>query len=198
MAMTADGPGPASSPRSALRRQLLSRRDAFAASDAFAAAEEALAGHLRRVLRDLEPTCLGAYWAVRGEFNVTRILAADAGLQVSQVPLALPASRRAPREMQFRLWDGRSPAARDDWGIPTADGPPVVPDVVLVPCVGHTPSALRVGYGGGYFDRWLAAHRHVVAVGVGWSGGAVDDREFAAEPHDVPLALVVTEDGVVA
>ena len=180
--------------RAALRERLLRRRDAFVVGSGFAAAERALAGHLRAVLDALEPARLGLYWAVRGDFNAARALQAPPPLPV---PLALPMSRRVPCEMHFRAWDGAPPTAVDDWGIACADGPVVVPDVVLVPCVGYTRSGWRLGYGGGYFDRWLAAHPHATAVGVAWSVGEIAAADFAAEPHDVALALVVNEAGVV-
>jgi 5,10-methenyltetrahydrofolate synthetase len=71
-----------------------------------------------------------------------------------------------------------------------------VPDVVVVPCVGFTEACHRLGYGGGYYDRWLAEHRQVTAVGVAWSFAEVDLVTFAAQPHDIPLTLIVTERGV--
>ncbi len=98
--------------------------------------------------------------------------------------------------MEFRRWDGAHPALADECGIPSSDGAPVEPDVVVVPCVGFTPAGHRLGYGGGYYDRWLAAHRHVVAVGVAWSFAEVDLATFAARPHDIPLAFVVSEHGI--
>ena len=73
-----------------------------------------------------------------------------------------------------------------------------MPDVVLAPCVGYTASGYRLGYGGGYFDRWLAAHPHVTAVGVAWALGEIAEAQLAPAPHDMPLMLVVTERGVVA
>ena len=60
----------------------------------------------------------------------------------------------------------------------SSDGAAVVPDVVVVPCVGFTAAGHRLGYGGGYYDRWLAAHRHVVAVGVAWSFAEIDARDL--------------------
>jgi 5-formyltetrahydrofolate cyclo-ligase len=68
---------------------------------------------------------------------------------------------------------------------------------VLVPCVGFTAAGYRLGYGGGYFDRWLALHSHVTTVGVAWASAQLDDATFVPEAHDLPLALVVTERGVV-
>lgn len=73
----------------------------------------------------------------------------------------------------------------------------VVPDVVVVPCLGYTKSGFRLGYGGGYYDRWLAAHPHVTAIGVAWSACEIDEAEFVLEAHDLALTIVMTERGVV-
>ena len=181
--------------RRALRARLLADRDAFVASTAFAAAQDALACHLRAALAPLEPACLGLYWAMRSEFNAAVALVADAAFD--EVERALPFARREPRAMEYRGWDGDAPTVVDECGIASASGAAVVPDVVVVPCVGFTAAGHRLGHGGGYYDRWLAAHGHVVAIGVAWSFAQVDLDVFAARPHDVPLALIVTEEGVV-
>jgi 5-formyltetrahydrofolate cyclo-ligase len=181
--------------RQELRSRLLGERMQFAAGAAAADAASALARVLRAVVADLEPQCLGLYWPHRAEFNAPAALLDDAGLRKSA--LALPFARRVPLEMEYRLWNGHEPKLLDECGIPAADGASVVPDVVLVPCVGYTESGLRLGYGGGYFDRWLGAHPQVCAVGVAWSAARLDDAELVALPHDVRLALIVTERGPV-
>ncbi len=99
--------------------------------------------------------------------------------------------------MTFRRWDGTAPRLADECGIGASDGAEVVPDVLLVPCVGFTEAGHRLGYGGGYYDRWLAAHPGATAIGVAWSFSRIDPATFAAEPHDVALTLVVTEHGAV-
>lgn len=181
--------------RPTLRQRLLESREQFVLSEHGRGAQEALAGHLLEVLATLEPDCLGTYWPVRSEFNAG-LLRRDDKVTTS-FSLALPFAQREPRQMHYRLWDGQEPSLRDECGIATASGKPVVPDVVLVPCVGYTASGYRLGFGGGYFDRWLAAHPQVTAVGVAWSVGEVNDAEFDVQPHDHPLTLVVTERGVV-
>jgi 5-formyltetrahydrofolate cyclo-ligase len=65
-----------------------------------------------------------------------------------------------------------------------------------VPCLGYTGAGFRLGYGGGYYDRWLAEHPHVTALGVAWSCGEIDEAQLQPQPHDQPLMLVVTERGV--
>jgi 5-formyltetrahydrofolate cyclo-ligase len=186
--------------RGALRRRLLVERAQFAVSPAAPAAQAGLARHLRDVLLQLEPRCLGLYWPIHCEFNPRTALRDKAGLSsVKLVPqLALPYCRREQREMQYRVWDGGEPAARDECGIATSDGTATVPDVVVVPCLGFTREGLRLGYGGGYFDRWLAAHAHVTTVGVAWAIGLLDAPSFTAQAHDKALMMIVTEEGVVA
>lgn len=171
--------------RSDLRRQLMAARRAFAATPEFAAAEQALQQALQPLLAQLEPELLGVYWPLAGEF--------DPGLPA--VPRALPFARRSPAEMVFRRWDGAAPTAQDECGIATSTGAVAVPDVVLVPCVGFTREGFRLGYGGGYFDRWLAAHPGVTTIGVAWSAG---EAAFPVEPHDQALTLILTERELIA
>jgi len=195
--VAAESPGPseaARNARKALRSRLIAERDAFAASGELDAASAALSDHLRAALVPLEPACLGLYWPLRSEFNAVAALAADAAFD--KVVRALPYARREGRAMEFRRWDGGAPAVLDECGIGSSDGDPVRPDVVVVPCVGFTAAGHRLGYGAGYYDRWLAAHPHVVAIGVAWAMAEIDVATFAPRSHDVPLAFVVTERGV--
>lgn len=180
--------------RATLRQQLLEARERFVASPAGPAAHQALGWRLRELLAALEPQVLGLYWPVRSEFNAPAAWGDD--MPALAPGLALPFARRRPPAMVYRRWDGRSPPAlADDCGIPSTAGAEVVPDVVLVPCVGYSREGYRLGYGGGYFDRWLAAHPGVTAVGVAFAGS-----EVALEPqaHDHPLTIVVTENEVLA
>jgi 5,10-methenyltetrahydrofolate synthetase len=185
---------PAAQSRRELRQRLREARDRFMAGAAAAEARISLSRHLSAVLADLLPRELGIYWPFQSEFNAPAACLGDSALD--SVAISLPYARRAPPEMHYRQWDRREPVLRDECGIPSCDGAPVVPDVVLVPCLGFTPQGFRLGYGGGYFDRWLAQHPHVTAVGVAWSVGELSESEFAAQPHDLPLMLVVTERGV--
>ena len=161
-----------------------------------AAAGRSLARHLMAVLADLEPALLGLYWPHRSEFNAPALLATSQELPFPW-PVALPFAQRAPVQMHYRAWDGQPPRAVDDCGIPASDGAKVQPDVVLVPCVAFTREGLRLGYGGGFFDRWMAQHPDVTTIGIAWSGNAIDAAALQPEPHDLPLTLIVTEQGVV-
>jgi 5-formyltetrahydrofolate cyclo-ligase len=180
--------------RRALRARLLAERDAFMASGDRHTAAAALGEHLRAAIVPLRPTCLGLYWPIGSEFDIAAALMANR--ELAEVARAIPYARRSPRTMEFRIWDCSTPAVRDECGIVSTDGPLIVPDVVVAPCVGFTLAGHRLGYGGGYYDRWLAGHPHVLAVGLAWSVAELDLLTFEAQWHDIPLAFVVTERGV--
>ncbi len=181
--------------RVVLRTTLMAARDRFVASPDLEQARLALQRNLVEVLRQLEPGCLGLYWSIRSEFNVVQACAADP--ELSGLDWALPFCHRSPRQMHFRRWNGQAPTLLDECGLASSDGAAVVPDVVLLPCLGYTLEGYRLGYGAGYFDRWQAANPQVTAIGVAWSVGLMAPSDFVAEPHDQPLMLVVTEQGVV-
>lgn len=188
-------PPPAGADRTALRACLRSARESFVTGPGAAEANAALAGHLVSVLRQLEPRCLGLYWSIRSEFNAAAACADDAVLRAT--PWALPYTHRPVRHMVYRAWGGQPPSLRDECGLPASDGPPAEPDVVLLPCVGYTDAGFRLGYGAGYFDRWLAEHPGVTAVGVAWTVSRLAPGAFTPEAHDQPLALIVTDGGIV-
>jgi 5,10-methenyltetrahydrofolate synthetase len=177
-----------------LRASLLARREQFMASAAATEAAAMLARHLAAVLVDVEPELLGLYWPHRSEFNAAAIVLADATL--AKLAKCLPFAQRTPVQMQYRTWDGNAPTIVDERGIPASTGAPALPDVVLVPCVGFSADGYRLGYGAGYFDRWLAQHPDVTAIGVAWSGSEIDAEALDVQPHDQPLTLIITERGV--
>jgi 5-formyltetrahydrofolate cyclo-ligase len=193
--VTAASNDPPESARRLLRRRLLAERGRLENGPDAEAHHAALARHLQTVVARLEPQCLGLYWPIRSEFNAPAALAGDV-LRAGGL-LALPFTRRTPREMHYRRWDGSTPSVPDECGIASTAGAEVVPDVVLAPCVGFTEQGFRLGYGGGYFDRWMAAHPEATVVGVAWSAARVEAAAFGVEAHDRALMLIVTELGVV-
>jgi 5-formyltetrahydrofolate cyclo-ligase len=73
---------------------------------------------------------------------------------------------------------------------PAADAATLVPDILFVPLVGFTAQGARLGQGGGHYDRWLADHSGVAAIGLAWDVQLVE--ELPVEAHDHPLVAVVT------
>ena len=68
-------------------------------------------------------------------------------------------------------------------------------DIVIVPMLGFDQKLQRIGYGGGYYDRLLAEYPNALKIGVCYESGKIE--RVAAEAHDVPMDLIVTESRVV-
>ena len=64
-------------------------------------------------------------------------------------------------------------------------------DAVIVPMLGFDTSLHRIGYGGGYYDRFLAAQPQARKIGVCFESDKLE--HIPAEPHDVSLDTIITE-----
>jgi len=175
-----------------LRRQLQAERQSL-----FDRHQRAV--HLQEVLRvwlvARQERTIGAYWAIKGEFDALPALyrwsEADERRRIG-----LPVMDRETKQLRFHVWYPGCPMEEDAYGIPKPkDTEEFAPQLLLVPCVGFGPGGLRLGYGGGFYDRTLAALQpRPITVGVGYAHGFVPWLE--AEPHDIALDAILTEDGV--
>ncbi|MEM6930658.1 MAG: 5-formyltetrahydrofolate cyclo-ligase [Myxococcota bacterium] len=75
------------------------------------------------------------------------------------------------------------------FGVPTCEGPEVEVDVVIVPGLAFDAAGRRLGWGAGYYDRWLDG-RDVIAVGLALDEAIVD--EVPADRHDQRMHAILT------
>lgn len=175
-----------------LRKQLQAERLAMADRHVRAA-------QLQQVLRvwlvSRREHSIGAYWPIKAEFDALPALyrwsEADAARRIG-----LPVIQRESGQLSFHIWFPGCPMEDDAFGIPKPLGTEAFePALLLVPCVGYGPGGNRLGYGGGFYDRTLAAlHPRPYTVGIGFAHGHVP--WLKPEPHDVPLDAILNEDGV--
>jgi 5-formyltetrahydrofolate cyclo-ligase len=138
---------------------------------------------------------IGAYWPIKGEFDALPALyrwsEADERRRIG-----LPVIDRETKQLRFHVWYPGCAMEDDAYGIPKPKDTPVFePTLLLVPCVGYGPRGIRLGYGGGFYDRTLATLApRPTTVGLAYSHGHVPWLQ--GEPHDVPLDAILNEDGV--
>lgn len=177
--------------RKATRAVLIARRLAVPPSER-ARRDAAIAALVERELERRAIRRLGFYWPFKGEFDPRPLVRR---LHARGVLLALPVvvARGAP--LVFRPWAPGSRLVPGVWNIPVpAEGDPVTPDVLLVPLVGFDAGRYRLGYGGGYYDRTLAAMTpRPFAIGIGFALSRL--AGIHPQPHDVPMDLIITEEG---
>ncbi len=157
------------------------------------------AAHLQEVLRvwlvSRPESAIGAYWPIKGEFDALPALYRWSEAREER-RIGLPVINRETRQLAFHVWFPGCPMEDDAYGIPKPKDTEVFePSLLLVPCVGYGPNGSRLGYGGGFYDRTLAALTPPpFTVGLAFGHGHIPWLD--AEPHDVPLDTILTEDGV--
>ena len=178
--------------RAALRREKLAARMKLDEKTR-AALSVRIEAHLAALLTPLPPQSLAFCAPVRGEFDMRPLasLLIERGWRA-----AMPMVEATNAPMSFCSWTPSSAMAVDRHGIPVpAEGRNIVPAIVLLPLVAFDPQGFRLGYGGGYFDRTLAALvPRPWAIGVGFELGRVAD--IRPQAHDVRLDAIVTEAGI--
>ncbi|HEX2943864.1 MAG TPA: 5-formyltetrahydrofolate cyclo-ligase [Rhodopila sp.] len=178
--------------RKAKRQVMIDRRLAIPAAER-AMHAEAVTQCLSDLLKSFDGAVVGFYWPFKGEYDPRPLARA---LHERGVALALPVVVAKAQPMIFRPWYPKVPMTLGIWNIPVpAAGPTVVPDVLLVPVVGFDKRGYRLGYGGGYYDRTLAAQTmrpRTLAIGFAIS----EIPTIYPQPHDRPMDVVVTERGI--
>jgi 5-formyltetrahydrofolate cyclo-ligase len=174
------------------RERLLALRSAVPAAQRQAWGTT-IEGALHEVLRELPEGPLGVYWPFRAEFDprplIDWTIAAGRGI-------ALPAVVDKKRPLEYRAWRPGDALVDGIWNIPVPEKREIVlPRAVLAPLVGFDRACYRLGYGGGYFDRTLAAlEPRPFAIGVGFELSRLETIE--PQPFDIPMQMIVTEAGV--
>ena len=175
--------------RRALRRDMVARRAALSQAD-HAGLSARIVEHLVAALP--VPRIVAFCWPIKHEPDVRAVVERWATLGARA---ALPVVVAEESPLAFRIWSKETPLKPDRYGIPTpVAGDLVQPDLILLPLNGFDAAGYRLGYGGGYFDRTLAAlSPRPLAVGVGFEVNRLDS--IRPETHDQKLDWIVTEAG---
>lgn len=175
--------------RRVTRREMVARRAALGDA-AHLALSARIVGHLQASLRP--PEVLAFCWPIKHEPDV-RAIVEQWALAGTRAALPVVIAEDAP--LAFRAWTADSPLELDRYGIPTpVAGEFLQPDLILLPLNGFDAAGYRLGYGGGYFDRTLAAlSPRPLAVGVGFEINRL--ASIRPESHDQQLDWIVTEAG---
>jgi len=142
------------------------------------------------LLREQPSIVLGVYWPFQAEFDprplIDRLIA-----EGSSVALPAVVDRKGP--LEYRAWQPGELLVDGVWNIPVPQNRNVVtPHAILAPLVGFDRQFYRLGYGGGYFDRTLAAlSPRPRAIGVGFGLSLIET--VYPQSFDIPMDFVVTE-----
>ncbi len=156
-------------------------------------ADAQIARAIENAFPDLTSRSIAFYWPMLGEPDLRNAVTiwCRAGTSAS-----LPETMRGS-PLTFRPWTPGCAMRAGIWDIPVPDTVQEAhPEILLIPCLGFDGADFRLGFGGGFYDRTLAARSpKPVAVGVGYS--ACQIPSIRPEAHDIPMDMIVTERSIV-
>ena len=176
--------------KKSLRKSLLEIRKSLAAS-LHLDFDRAISRHILRY-KEIHPfKPVGVYLPNRNEPDLSGLYT-----ELSRkISLSLPITPARDQPLQFVRWQPGDALVKGAYNvlIPEKQEPVAMPEALLIPCVGYTSGRFRLGYGGGFFDRTLAAHPGTHTIGVAYS---CLKTEFETEENDIPLHCIITETGI--
>lgn len=179
--------------RKAERERLIGARMAVGA-ETIERWRQAIDAHLEReFLPRLAGGTLAFCWPIRNEHDA-RHIARTCRERGALTALPVVVAPRAP--LVFREWHPGIELAEGPLGIPyPKDSPAVSPTAVLLPMNGWDAQGYRLGYGGGFFDRTLAAMaQRPLVIGVAYDLARMPT--IHPQSWDLPVDCVVTESGL--
>jgi 5-formyltetrahydrofolate cyclo-ligase len=170
-----------------LRAEMLERRQAFDPK-----AGHALASVIATELEVPVASRIGGVWPMAHEMDLRPAMTA---LCAAGHEIFLPETPKRGEPLIFRRWLPGCTMVRERFGTFRPDGPVGFPEIVFVPLLAFDAMGHRLGYGGGFYDRTLATLPGSEAIGFAYAAQQVES--VPVEMHDVPLARIVTEAGLV-
>jgi 5-formyltetrahydrofolate cyclo-ligase len=178
--------------KAALRTKAHAGRAAIPNS-ARAGAAKSVAEHFFKAVPLGPRDIVAGYWRIKDEMDCQPILIR---LMDSFQPVCLPVVLGDDLPLELRLWEQGAALYEAGFGTlaPSELSPQVEPDVIVMPLLGFDKRGTRLGYGGGYYDRTLERlSKRPRLVGIAFAAQEID--LIPHEPHDIPLDMIVTEQG---
>ncbi len=136
------------------------------------------------------------YNPVNSEINPLSLLEY---LDIKNKAICLPMVINKKQPLIFKPWRPGEEMVIGHYGIPTPDNDhTLIPDLIICPLLAYDSKGMRLGYGGGFYDRTikhLRRNKQVKYIGLAFSGQK-SYHDLPSEVHDVPLDAVLTEKGM--
>jgi 5,10-methenyltetrahydrofolate synthetase len=178
--------------RKSERARLIAAREAVDAPT-LEAWRRAVDAHLERGFPGLATTRVAFCWPIRNEYDARHLVRR---LREAGAVTALPVVVAPKAPLVFREWHPGVALAEGPLGIAyPVESREVAPQAVLLPMTGWDAQGYRLGYGGGFFDRTLAAMAaKPLVIGVAYELARI--ATIHPQPWDIPVDYAVTERGI--
>ena len=134
---------------------------------------------------------VGGYYPYNYEVDVMQILKK---FESQHYHISLPKIKKK-FQMDFYEWSTMDPLKINEYGIPEPISKKIrYPDILLVPLVAYDKYFNRVGYGGGFYDRYISKmkkNKNITTIGLAYSFQKV--KKISTNEHDIKLDFIITE-----
>ena len=134
---------------------------------------------------------IGGYFPSNNEIDDLEILYL---LEKKNYKISLPIIRKN-NQMDFFLWSKKLPLKINKYGIPEPVSKKIFyPDILLIPLVGYDEKLNRLGYGGGFYDRYISRaerYKKIIKIGLAFSFQKI--KKIPISSHDKKLDFIITE-----
>ena len=149
--------------------------------------------YILRILKKekIQSKVVGGYYPYNYEVDVMKILD---NFEKKKYLISLPKIKKNYK-MDFFNWSFKEPLIINKYGIPEPTSNKIMyPNIFLIPLVAYDEKLYRIGYGGGYYDRYLKKikkRKKIVTIGLAYSFQKV--KKIPIKEHDMKLDFVITE-----
>jgi 5-formyltetrahydrofolate cyclo-ligase len=144
------------------------------------------------IIKQYKITIVGSYQPIHSELNIKPVLK----LLKKKCTIVLPRVLNK-NNMEFRVWKKDEPFYVNKFGIlePSAKNKKVVPQLFLTPLLAFDSKFNRLGYGRGYYDKYLSKNKKFLTYGIAFS--FQQTKKIPTDKSDVALKGIITEKGPV-
>ena len=175
--------------KEALRKFLINRRSELGPSIDF---QSNILNNIKPLIEEIENEYIGTYISFRDELDTKKL---NQYLLERELNLALPAIDFQTKEINFFMYHKNTELIDNNFSIlePKNKDKVIFPKIILIPLLGYSKSGFRLGYGGGYYDKYLSKNGvgNVKKIGIAFSFQEVE--EIPVEDHDERLDWILTE-----
>ena len=148
--------------------------------------------HIQPLLNHIGNEFLGTFISIRDELDTNKL---NQYLLKQNINLALPVVDFNNQEIDFFLYDKNTKLVKNKYSIlePESKKKILFPKIILVPLLGYSMNGYRLGYGGGYYDKYISrrSNNDIQKIGIAFSFQEVD--KIPTEEHDERLDWILNE-----
>ena len=180
--------------KSSIRQILRHRKDSMS-PESRREKSERICRHLLNQIRDGETVMV--YTSKEKEANTANLITS---LLERRNPVIVPVIVKEDVSLRLSYLKDLSSLIPSTFGVPEPIGNEIPAsgddvDTIILPMLGFDRTGRRIGYGAGYYDRFLAKNRKLRKIGIAFS--CQEFENLPTDEYDIPMDYIITEEGIV-